>query len=238
MTNSMHRQGSVRSLEHDFILFTHAATGYNKKGSAPRHQAFARIVLKHRPVNFGIGKFDFRRSNFLRELFRARRQGEMFGPGGQPTEETYRYWESRIAQITDDDAAFAVFDEAENFKAAVMELKAADLGISIDATGLHDEIDRVLRECGIVRHSIEHSLGFRGNLRRLPEQPVLELSTMCGHGMVSFNLARKMMDMVKLGQLTPERAAQYLAKGCTCSIYNPRRACEILEDVAKARTAT
>ena len=34
------------------------------------------------------------------------------------------------------------------------------------------------------------------------------LSTMCGHGMVSHNLAKKMIDWVKEGRRTPEQAAE------------------------------
>lgn len=238
MTNSMHRQGSVESLQQDVVLFTHTAAGYNKKGSAPRIQAFARIVLRHRPANFGIGKFLDERSNFLRELFRQRSKGEKFGEGGHPTAETYRRWEERVATITDNDGAFAVFADFAQFRDAVRELKEADLGISIDATGLHGEIDAVLRECGLVRHSIEHSLGFMGNVRRLPDAPILELSTMCGHGMVSFNLSQKMTDLVRTGQITPERAAQHLAKGCTCGIYNPVRATRILGELRDSQRGT
>ena len=56
---------------------------------------------------------------------------------------------------------------------------------------------------------------------------------MCGHGMVSHNLARKMMDWVREGRRTPQAAASYLARFCTCGIYNPTRAVRILEATRK-----
>ena len=65
---------------------------------------------------------------------------------------------------------------------------------------------------------------------RLADRQVMELSTMCGHGMISFNFARKMIDWVKEGRRTPEQAASYMARFCSCGVYNPSRAKRILED--------
>jgi len=44
---------------------------------------------------------------------------------------------------------------------------------------------------------------------------------MCGHGMVSHNLARTMIDWVKDGRRTPEQAASYLTRFCSCGVFNP-----------------
>jgi hypothetical protein len=63
-----------------------------------------------------------------------------------------------------------------------------------------------VQECchrgGIERHSAEQSLGFWGRVDLLPERDVLAVNTLCGHGMVSFNLIRKMMDYVRMRRLT------------------------------------
>ena len=61
---------------------------------------------------------------------------------------------------------------------------------------------------GIPRHSVGYSLGFEGKTEHLPNSDVL-LSTMCGHGMVSNSLAKKMIDWVKEGRRTPDQAAAY-----------------------------
>ena len=53
---------------------------------------------------------------------------------------------------------------------------------------------------------------------------------MCGHGMVSFNLAKKMIDWVQEGRRTPHQACEYMARFCSCGIFNPSRARRILED--------
>jgi hypothetical protein len=54
---------------------------------------------------------------------------------------------------------------------------------------------------------------------------------MCGHGMVSPNLARKMLDRVREGHRTPEQATAYLGRFCSCGVFNPARAIRLLEAV-------
>ena len=83
------------------------------------------------------------------------------------------------------------------------------------------------------RHSVGYSLGFQGKTEKLPNSQVLMLTTMCGHGMVSHNLAKKMIDWVREGRRNPGQAASYLARFCTCGIYNPTRAVRILEEARK-----
>lgn len=56
------------------------------------------------------------------------------------------------------------------------------------------------------------------------------LSTMCGHGMISHQLARKMIDWVKEGRRTPEEAVTYLSRFCSCGIFNTSRGKRILMD--------
>jgi len=45
-----------------------------------------------------------------------------------------------------------------------------------------------------------YSLGFEGSTEKLPNTQLLALSTMCGHGMISSSLAKKMIDWVKEGR--------------------------------------
>jgi hypothetical protein len=115
----------------------------------------------------------------------------------------------------------------------VEDLIRADLGISINISGLLDDVQACCRKAGIERHSVEHSLRFWGAKDRLPEREILEFSTMCGHGMVSFNLVRKMIEHVRLRRLTPKEAAKIMAKCCECGVFNPSRAEMLLEKVKK-----
>jgi hypothetical protein len=63
------------------------------------------------------------------------------------------------------------------------------------------------------------------------------LSTMCGHGMVSHSLAKKMMDFVRENRKTPEQAAAIMTRFCSCGVFNPSRAKRILENI-HAQTKT
>ena len=63
----------------------------------------------------------------------------------------------------------------------------------------------------------------------MPEREVLEFHTLCGHGMVSFNLIRKLIEHVKLRRLTPKEAARIMAKGCECAVLNTFRAETLLQ---------
>jgi hypothetical protein len=42
-----------------------------------------------------------------------------------------------------------------------------------------------------------------------------------------------MIEYVKLGRLTPKKAAKIMAKGCECGVFNPIRAEMLLEKVKK-----
>ena len=125
------------------------------------------------------------------------------------------------------------FTDLDTLEKAVEELIQVDLGISINISGLLDEVKTCCQRAGIQRHSAEHSLGIWGAKDRLPEREILEFNTLCGHGMVSFNLIRKMIEYVKLRRLTPEKAARIMAKCCECGAFNPIRAEMLLEKIRK-----
>lgn len=204
MTNTLHRRGTRERLRNDYIIFATTARGVNREGSAPKLRQFLRICLKHNPVNVGSSK----QGNILQEDIDIERL---------------------IANLEDGAGAGAVFADLDTFKKVVADLIEADLGLSINVSGLLDGVQACCREGGIKRHSAEQSLGIWGAKDRLPEREVLELNTMCGHGMVSFNLIRKLIEWVKLGRMTPKQAARMMGKCCECGVFNPARAEKLLE---------
>ena len=219
MTNTLHRFGDRESLQKDYIIFAVAARGINDAGAPPKLQTFLRLALKHRPINVGnaVKGGIFRASSALTPLAHWRRR-EFVDP------------RDVVESVDTCTTVSAVFDDPARLESFLRELKAADLGISINIAALTDEAHACCQRAGITRHSVEYSLGFHGDLNLLPDRHVLELSTMCGHGMVSHNFAKKMMDWVKEGRRDPQQAATYLAKFCTCGIYNTTRATHILEE--------
>jgi len=208
MTNTLHRQGPAESLKNDYVIFAHTAKGINREGSAPKLQEFMRICLKYNPVNIG----DAKQGNSLQDDIDI---------------------EKLIANQSDGAGATAVFTDLDTLRKVVEELIQADLKLSINISGLMDEVQQCCRKAGIERHSAEHSLGFWGAKSRLPEREIMAFNTMCGHGMVSFNFVRKMIEYVKLNRLTPKKAATIMAKCCECGAFNPVRAEMLLEKVNK-----
>lgn len=225
MTNTLHRFGNRESLQDDYIVFAMAARGVNDDQGAPEKlKTFLRMAVKHHPINVGnaVKGGIYRSSSNLTPVAHW-----LPRPAGDPTEV--------VESVDSCTTVAAVFNDPGSLEAFLAELKQADLGMSINISALTNEARTCCQRAGIIRHSVEYSLGFHGDLNRLPNRPVLELSTMCGHGMVSHNLAKKMIDFVKEGRRTPEQAATCLARFCTCGIYNPTRARRILE---KARTGS
>jgi len=89
-------------------------------------------------------------------------------------------------------------------------------------------VERLCAEVGLSPHTVEHSLGIHGNTERLPDENVLEITTMCGHAMVSANLVTHLVAEIDEGKTTHEEAANELSRMCDCGIFNPYRAEKLL----------
>ncbi len=222
MTNSLHRFGAPETQRDDYIVFAMPSKGINEEGAIPKLQTFLRLALKHGPVNVGQGS-----------------RGGMYRPSSDLT--PLAHWsrpdgadpEAVLATLDEPSTVAAVFDDVAKVEALLRDVKAADLGLSINISGLTAEANACCKRVGITRHSVEYSLGFHGDLNQLPDRHVLELSTMCGHGMLSHNFARKMIDMVRENRRTPQQAATAMARFCSCGIFNVARAIRILEQARK-----
>src|SRR4030067_2050351 len=208
MTNTLHRQGAPESLKNDYVIFAHTAKGITCEGSALKLQEFMRICLKYHPINIG----DYIQGNIHQDDIDIQKLISNQGDGA---------------------GAAAVFTDLDTLQKVVEELIQAHLGISIIISGLLEGVQQCCRKAGIERHSAEHSLGFWGATDRVREREILKFNTMCGHGMVSFNLIRKMIEYVKLRRLTPKKAAKIMAKCCECGVFNPPRAEMLLEKIGK-----
>jgi hypothetical protein len=208
MTNTLHRQGAVEDLKEDYVIFVTMARGINREGSAPKIHEFLRICQKYNPVSIGSSKL----GNVLQDNVS---------------------FQDLVTNLKDGATSAAVFTDLDNLRKVLEELIEADLGISINVSGLLDGVQKCCHSNGIERHSVEHSLGFWGSRDRLPEREILEINTLCGHGMVSFNLIRKMIEYVKLRRLTPKEAAKIMGRCCECGVFNTTRAEHLLEKMLK-----
>ena len=205
MTNTLHRQGTEEELKQDYVIFATTARGITREGSAPKIQEFMRICLKHDPINIGS-----RQGNILQDDVDIH---------------------ELIVNLGDGAGAGAVFTDLDTLQKVIAELIEADLGISINVSGLLDGVQQCCRSNETERHSVEQSLGFWGSRDRLPEREVLAFNTLCGHGLVSFNLIHKMIEYVKLRRLTPKEAAKIMGKCYECAVFNTTRAELMLENI-------
>ncbi|HYP15032.1 MAG TPA: hypothetical protein VEQ63_13980 [Bryobacteraceae bacterium] len=224
MTNTLHRYGSADSFRDDFVVFAMASRGKNDKDALPKLKRFLEMAREFNPVNLGDARHGgaLRPSDSINPLSHWNRD---MSPDFQQVVDG-------MDTVTTAAAVFASRESAENFLRAVVK---ADMGLSVNISTSLEGAQACCAASGICRHSVGYSLGFEGKTERLPNEDVLTLATMCGHGMVSTSLAKKMIDWVKEGRRTPAEAVTYMARFCSCGVFNPARAERVLEE-ARVRT--
>ena len=228
MTNTLHRYSehyaferlpNPEPVEDDFIVFAMASRGINDDELVAKYRAFLRLALKHNPVNLG----DATKGGMLRPR-------QNLNPKAHWKRDQQPHPEEVISGIDGHTTVAAVFNNYKDMKGFVSEVRDAKLGISVNISAPMEEADRCCRENGITRHSLEYSLGFCGRVDKLPDATVLELTTMCGHGMVSAHFARKMIDWVKENRRSSAEVARAMARFCSCGVFNTSRAESILNE--------
>ena len=203
MTHTLHRQGSLEELQHDYVIFAMPSSGLTSAGSKPKLDKVFEILSRHNPVNIGDSK-----------------GGSRFSLGS----------DDKVKDIiVENELVHGVFRSQAQVIAVLKDLKEADLGLCITVSGLMHEVEECCGKAGLAPHTIVNSLGIWGRTDLLPSTAVQEITTMCGHGLVSFNLITELAAKVKRKEITPENAAKILAKPCICGVFNPARAAELIE---------
>jgi hypothetical protein len=224
MTNTLHRFGDAESFRDDYVVFAIASRGKNEQEAVPKLKKFLEIARGFNPVNLG----DARHGGALRP-------SRSMNPFAHWSREITPDFDAVIAGLDTTTTAAAVFDNRAAAEDFVNAVKQADLGLSVNISTSVDGAEQCCDSANLCRHSVGYSLGFEGKTEHLANEDVLKLATMCGHGMVSASLAKKMIDWVKEGRRTPEQAVSYLTRFCSCGVFNPSRGKRILEE---ARTRT
>ena len=224
MTNTLHRFGDAESFRDDYVVFAIASRGRNDQDAVPKLRRFLELAVPFKPVNLGDATHGG-----------ALRPSKHMNPTSHWKRDMTPNFEAVIAGVDSTTTCAAVFDNRVAAEDFVKRVKEEDLGLSVNISTSIDGAEQCCFAAGIPRHSVGYSLGFEGKTEKLPNSQVLMLSTMCGHGMVGNSLAKKMIDWVKEGRRTPEEAVTYMARFCSCGVFNPARAKRILED---ARTKT
>ncbi len=216
MTHSLHREGTLESLERDYCVFIYPARGFNYAGSQPKVRRLVELLYRNGA------------DNLIATTLRRNMYSEV------APEEVL----DSITKGNEGTRVYSTFSDADKVKQLMIDMKEADEGISIMVSGVVDKVREIAREAGLTPHTINLSLGIHGRTDLLPPPDIRQFSTMCGHGVVAPNLIRDSIRKIKTGRQTPWEASLTLAGPCACGIYNPRRSAELLDAKAPPYSVT
>ena len=201
LTHSLHREGSVESLRNDYVILITPAIGVNDKGSGENLRRHLKILVEEGVENIGDVEHGSVKT-------------------GLTIEKLYSY-------LGDGKRIRASISDEGAFRRIMKRIKHEDMGLSITVSGLVNDISAMSDELGMKPHSINMALGVWGKRSLLPEESIREITTMCGHHMVSSNIVRGAIGGVEAGNTTPEMAAERVSRMCVCGIFNTAR-CRML----------
>lgn len=205
MSHALHRHGTTEQLQNDYTFYARASRFVNREGCGPKLRKILSILLEEKGlVNFGSSQ-----------------AGKSYEAGLNP--------DDYAATLDKAYGVAACFSDREAVLSILRKLKEADTGISIVISGLIDEIVRIAKEIDLKPHTAFLSLGIHGKKALLPADEVLQITTMCGHGLVSSRLTNAVIKRVKAGKMTAAEAAHLLAQPCPCGIFNTDRCRAIIE---------
>jgi len=227
MTNTLHRFGDAESFRDDYVIFAIPVRSKDMGAEEllPKLRRFLQIAIEYKPVNLG----DTRKGGALRP-------GRGMNPLSHWKRDITPDFQGVVDGLAISTTVAAVFDNKVAAEDFIKRIHEEDFGLSVNISTSIDGAEQCCHHACIPRHSVGYSLGFEGHTEKLPDSQVMMLSTMCGHGMVSHSLAKKMIDFVKENRRTPEQAAAVLTRFCSCGVFNPSRAKRILED-ARIKTS-
>ncbi len=208
MTHTLHRRGDRCSLEGDYVVLIQGLGQHNKSIEA------VKILASHNPVAL------------------IKRRGES----------PLRYmknWDHGISleELVEnpDTPAYisGIYINKSDMEKVVKDLVNADLGLPVTISGNIDDIFQACEKSSIDPHTVMLSLETLGRTELIPDDKILELTTMCGHGLVNKHLVKHVIHQVRQRKMTSMDAALELGKQCICNSFNHVRAEKILEEYIK-----
>ena len=206
MTHSNHRRGDRESLEGDYVILV--------RGHLRGHPDKAKKAVKILADNDPVGLIKRRTGAPLRYMRNWKEGLELRELVENPDPPIY------IA---------GVYSRKEDVEGALRDLAEADLGFSVVVSGIFDAVFHVCKKVGTGPHTVNMSMETIGRTELMPESRILEMTTMCGHSLVSEHLVRHLIDRVRKGRMTADEAGLELGKQCVCNFFNPTRAAKIIE---------
>lgn len=212
MSHTLHRSGSVESLKDDIVFLMIPAHNFN---------------------DVDVPKIEIGQK--LRRFMEIGQECGCISIGNASTgnEHTLGGPQVVLESTVESATVHCVFDDQDKAIRFMKALREADLGLSVVVSGLFDMVGECCHKSGLEPHTVEYSLGVWGNTAKLPDPAVLEINTMCGHGMVSVGRVEDVIKKIKSGRMTCEEGGKELGKTCTCGIFNWKRAGEILKRITR-----
>lgn len=206
ISHSLHRYGTVENLQNDYTFYARASRWVNREGCGPKLRKIFSIMISEKIVNFGHSEKSLKSGLSIEEYEKC--LDNAYGVSG-------------------------CFSDTKVLKSFLLKYKAANTGISLVVSGLIDEIVKLSEEIDVKPHTAFLSLGVHGKKALLPEDAVMEITTMCGHGLVSSRLAAAVIKKVRSGKMSPQEGAYFLAQPCPCGIFNTDRCQKLLEQLTE-----
>jgi hypothetical protein len=203
LTHSLHRVGNIENLQNDYVILITPAIGVNDSGSGKKLKKYLRILEEEGFDNVG----DVEHGSIVGKLDMNMLK----------------------SHLDDGKRIRAAISSKENLKRILKRIKEEKLDLSITVSGLIDNIYDISKDLNINPHSINLSLGVWGNTDKLPNQNILEITTMCGHHMISSNLVEDILSKIEEGKISIEKANEKISKLCVCGIFNTKRFKELLK---------
>lgn len=207
MTHTLHRVKTERGQKDDYVVLIMPARGINNQNTVETFKKYLDLMNQFHPVNMGA-----------------------IGCGNMTT---HTFEEIKENLTSDVPMVHGVFRDRDTLIEVMKALKEKDYGYSVVISGLVDDVDCCAKKAGIQRHSVDISLGIWGKLDKLPDTQILEITTMCGHAMISAGLVEKMVEDIRTGKRSARDAAEELSKPCACGIFNPSKAERLLRELAE-----
>jgi len=206
MSHTLHRVKTENGKTNDYVVLIMPARGINNQNCVEVFCKYLDLLANFHPVNMGGIGCGNMVLNTLEEM--------------------------KANLKPDVPMVHGVYKDRDTLIEVLKALKESNYGYSVVVSGLVDDVDCCAKKAGIQRHSMDLSLGIWGAVEKLPPKDILEITTMCGHALISANLVTKMIEDIKAGRTTAKKAAVKLAEPCACGIFNTDKAEALLNELA------
>ena len=209
MSHSLHRRGDPEELKNDYVILVTSVKGVNSCDAKPKIKEIIDMMWDVGPSNTGSNETGSMLSGVTPELIKKNLISV-------PRARVYYYGKEKVWKV-------------------VENLREMDTGFSVVVQGPREDIEKEAKERGLHPHSVNLSLDIWGRRDKLPSEDVLEIVTMCGHGLIGAPLVEYVFEKVKSGKMTPEQGIKKLAAPCVCGFFSPERGLKILQSIVPQR---